>query len=47
MMLICSVPNVTPVMPPMKPKRMIEKIIAEKPGSPHGAFTSHSNIPLV
>ena len=47
MMLICSVPKVTPVMPPTNPKMITEKTRALKPGSPHGARRSHSNIPFV
>ncbi len=45
--LICSVPNVTPVMPPTKPKITIEKMRELKPGSPQGAFRNQPNIPWV
>src|SRR5690606_33457716 len=33
--------------PPMKPKTTTEKINELKPGSLHGAFFSHSKVPLV
>ena len=47
MMLICSAPKVTPVMPPMKPKRESDSASAAKPGLPQGALASHSKSPLV
>ncbi len=40
MMLICSVPKVTPVIPPRKPKITIEKTRLLNPGSPQGARRS-------
>ena len=40
-------PNVTPVIPPRNPKMITEKTSALNPGSPQGAFLSHSNSPLV
>ncbi len=46
MMLICSVPMVTPVMPPTKPNTTMEKTSELKPGSPHGARRSQPNIPV-
>ena len=47
MMLICSVPIVTPVMPPTNPKTTIESTSELNPGSCQGARRSHSNIPFV
>ena len=47
MMLICSVPSVTPVMPPKKPKTTTDSTSDEKPGSPHGARRSQPNSPSV
>ena len=47
MMLICSVPKVTPVMPPTNPKITSENANELKPGSPHGAFRSQPKIPWV
>ncbi len=47
MMLICSVPIVTPVMPPTKPNTKTEKTSELKPGSCQGARRSHSNMPWV
>ena len=47
MMLICSVPMVTPVTPPRKPKITTDRAAPENPGSPHGAFLSHSKVPRV
>ncbi len=46
-MLSCSVPIITPEMPPRKPKPMIEMNMPENTGLPHGALRSHSNRPLV
>src|SRR5512132_189084 len=47
MMLICSVPIVTPVMPPKNPNTTTEKISDENPGSPQGALRSQPNRPSV
>jgi hypothetical protein len=47
MRLICSVPKVTPVIPPTKPKITSDVASAAKPGSPQGAFFSHPNTPCV
>jgi len=47
MMLICSVPIVTPVIPPRKPKITTESAAPEKPGSLHGACLSHSKVECV
>ena len=47
MMLICSDPKVTPVMPPTKPKTTTENTMALKPGSPHGARRSQPKMPWV
>jgi len=47
MMLICSVPKVTPVMPPTKPKITREKTSELKPGSPQGARRSQPKTPWV
>src|SRR5678815_4758943 len=46
-MLICSVPIVTPVIPPKNPNTTTEKISDENPGSPQGAFLSQPNKPSV
>ena len=45
MRLSCSVPIITPEMPPRKPKPMSEMNIAEKLGFDQGALRSHSNRP--
>ena len=46
MMLTCSAPKVTPVMPPMNPKSASDSASAANPGLPHGALASHSNRPF-
>ena len=46
-MLSCSVPIITPEIPPRKPKPMIEMKMDENTGLPHGALRSHSYRPLV
>ena len=46
-MFSCSVPIITPEMPPRKPKPMIEMKTPLKVGLPQGALRSHSNRPLV
>jgi hypothetical protein len=43
----CSVPIITPEMPPRNPNTMIEMKIATKGALPHGAFRSHSKRPLL
>ena len=45
MMLICSVPNVTPVIPPTNPKTVTDNTSELKPGSAQGAFLSHPYSP--
>ena len=47
MMFICSVPIVTPVIPPRNPKIITDSTMPENPGSPQGAFLSHSKVPFV
>ena len=47
MILICSVPNVTPVMPPTNPKTTRDSQSELKPGSPQGALRSQPKIPWV
>ena len=46
-MFSCSVPIITPEMPPRKPKPISEMNMPEKTGLPHGALRIHSNRPLV
>ena len=46
-MFSCSVPIITPEMPPRKPKPISEMNMPENTGLPQGALRSHSNRPLV
>ena len=43
----CSVPIITPEMPPRKPKPTSDMNMPEKQGLPQGALRSHSKRPLL